>query len=62
MYFGLEGLWFLTGLSTTRTFVPVLEAVDILESDMIRILPALHALTCNSINEISTKGSKNHWL
>ena len=47
MYFGLEELWFLTGLSTTRTFAPVLEAVDILESDMIRILPALHALTCN---------------
>ena len=44
MYFGLEELWFITGLSTSKTFVPIHEVVDILESDVIEILPAVHAL------------------
>lgn len=45
MYFGLENLRFVTGLSTSKTFVPIHEAVDILESEVIEILPAAHALT-----------------
>ena len=31
LYFDLEELWFETGLSTSKTFEPVHEAVDILE-------------------------------
>lgn len=53
MYFGLENLRFLTGLSTSKTFVPIHEAVDILESEVIEILPAAHALTgCDSTSTL----------
>ena len=58
MYFGLEELWFVTGLSTCRTFAHVHEAVDILESDVIEILPSVHALTrCDSTSVIASKKS-----
>ena len=57
MYFGLENLRFLTGLSTSKTFVPIHEAGDILESEVIEILPAAHVLTgCDST---STKQKTN---
>ena len=53
MYFGLENLRFITGLSTSKTFVPIHEAVDILESEVIEILPAAHALTgCDSTSTL----------
>lgn len=53
MYFGLENLRFVTGLSTSKTFVPIHEAVDILESEVIEILPAAHALTgCDSTSTL----------
>ena len=56
MCFGLGE--FLTGLSTSRTFVPVHEAVDTLESNMIEILPAVHALTgCDSTSAIVSRKS-----
>ena len=58
MYFGLGELWFVTGLKASETFVPVHEAVDILESDVIQILPAVHALTgCDSTRAITPKKS-----
>ena len=37
MYFGSQKLWFVTGLSKPRTFVPVHKAVDILKLDVIEI-------------------------
>ena len=45
MYFDLKELWFITGKSTSRIIIPVHEAVDVIESDVIEILPAaLHML------------------
>ena len=53
MYFGLENLRFVTGLSTSKIFVPIHEAVDILESEVIGILPAAHAPTrCDSTSTL----------
>ena len=58
MYFNLEELWFWTGLSTSRTFVSVHDAVDILESDAIEILPTMHAVTgCDSTSTIKSRKS-----
>ena len=58
MYFGPEELWFVTKSSTSKTFVSVQEAVDILESDLIEVLPVVHALTgCDSSSVIASKKS-----
>ena len=58
MYFGSQKLWCVTGLSKSRTFVPVHKAVDILKLDVIEILPIVHALKgCDPNSAIASKKS-----
>ena len=37
-------LWYITGRSSSRGIVPVHNLVDVMEHDVIDILPAVHAL------------------
>ena len=58
LYFGLAEFWFTTGKRNSRKFIPVHEALDVIESETIDILPALHALTsCDSTSRVSTKAA-----
>ena len=55
-YFGLEKLWFIMGKSSKRIILPIHEAADVLKSDVVYILPAVHALTrCDTTSKIGNK-------
>ena len=45
MFFDLKELWFITRPSSSRFIIPVHDLVNVMESDLIDILPAAHALT-----------------
>ena len=58
MYFDLHKLWFVTGTSTSRIIILVQEIMDIIESDMIEVLPVAHASTgCDSTSKVASKNS-----
>ena len=55
-YFGLEKLWFIMGKSSNRIILPIREAADVLKSDVVDILPAVHALTgCDTTSKVGSK-------
>ena len=45
MYFNLDELWLVSGKSGSRQAFPVHELVDVLDANVIDVLPAVHALT-----------------
>ena len=58
IYFGLNELWFLTGKSISKCFIPIHDLVNTMDSDVIDILPAVHALTgCDTTSKVGTKAS-----
>ena len=58
IYFDLKKLWFITGRSSSRSIVPVHNLFDVMEHDVIDILPAVHALTgCDTTSKVGTKAA-----
>jgi len=58
MFFDLKYLWFITGRSSSRFIIPIHDLINVMESDLIDILPAVHALTgCDTTSKIGTKTS-----
>ena len=56
LHFGLQQLWFVTGKSNNRKSIPLHKTLELLDPDVVDILPALHALTgCDSTNKVATK-------
>ena len=49
LHLGLQQLWFVTGKSNDRKSIPLHKTWELLDPDVVDILPALHALTgCDS--------------
>ena len=58
VHFGLHELWFVTGKSYARKIIPLHETLDLIESDVIDVLPALHALPgCDATRKVGTKAA-----
>ena len=58
MFFDLKELWFITGRSSSRFIIPVHDSVNGMESDLIDILPAAHALTdCDTTSKVGTNAA-----
>ena len=54
MYFDLKELWLVL---RQNEVVPIHDLVDVMEPDLLEILPAIHALTgCDSTSKFGTKG------
>ena len=54
VFFGLNELWF----RTSRLVVPVHDIVNDIDSDVVDVLPAVHALTgCDTTSKIGTKAA-----
>ena len=55
-YFDLEELWFVSGRGNSRTFFPIQDLANDLDSDLAEILPAIHALTgCDTASKLGIK-------
>ena len=55
-YFDLEHLWFVSGRGNSRTFFPIHDLANHLDSDLVENLPAIHALTrCDTASKVGTK-------
>ena len=55
-YFDLEELWFVSGQGNSRTFFPIHDFANHLDSDLVENLPAIHALTrCDTASKVGTK-------
>ena len=55
-YFDLEELWFVSGRGNSRTFFPIHDFANHLDSDLAENLPAIHALTrCDTASKVGTK-------
>ena len=55
-YFDLEELWFVSGRGNSRTFFPIHDFANHLDSDLVENLPAVHALTrCDTTSKFGTK-------
>ena len=55
VYFDLKELWVVNGKSATRTAFPIHELVDIMDTNVIDVLPAVHALTgCDTTSKVGT--------
>ena len=55
-YFDLQELRFLSGSRNSRTFFPIHDLGNNLDSDLVEILPAIHALTrCDKASKVGTK-------
>ena len=49
-------LWFVTGRGNSRTFFPIHDLATDLDSDLVEVLPAIHALTrCDTANKVGIK-------
>ena len=58
LFFDLKELCFITGRSSSRFIIPVHDLVNVMESDLIDILPAAHALTgCDTTSKVGTKAA-----
>ena len=54
----MNELWFLTGRGTSKLVVPVHYVVNDIDSTVVDVLLAIHALTgCDTTNKIGTKAS-----
>ena len=57
-YSDLTELWVITGRSTSKNFIPIHSLVNTLDSHIVEILPAVHALTgSDSTSKVGTKSS-----
>ena len=55
-YFDLEELWFVSGQGNSRTFFPITYLTNNLDSDLVEVLPVIHALTgCDTASKVGTK-------
>ena len=55
-YFDLEELWFVSGRGNSRTFFPIHDLINYLNSDLVENLPAIHTLTrCYTASKVGTK-------
>ena len=55
-YFDLEELWFVSVRGNSRTFFPIQDLANDLDSDLVVLLPAIHALTrCDTASKVGTK-------
>ena len=55
-YFDLQELRFVSGPRNSRTFFPIHDLANDLDSDLVEILPAIHALTrCDKASKVGTK-------
>ena len=55
-YFDLEELWFVSGRGNSRTFFPIYDLANHLDSDLVKYLSAVHALTpCDTASKVGTK-------
>ena len=56
--FGLKELWFITGRSNTQTIIPLHNLFNVMDHEVIDILPAVHALTgCDTTSKVGTKSA-----
>ena len=54
--FDLEELWFVSGRGNSRTFFPIHDLINYLNSDLVENLPAIHTLTrCYTASKVGTK-------
>ena len=57
-YFDLEELWFVSGWGNSRTFFPIHDLANGLDSDLVEVLPAVNALTgWDTASKVDTKSS-----
>ena len=55
-YLDLEELWFVLGRGNSRTFFPIHNLANDLDSDLVEVLPAIHALNgCDTASKVGTK-------
>ena len=55
-YFDLEELWFVSGWGNSRTFFPIHDLANGLDSDLVEVLPAVNALTgWDTASKVDTK-------
>ena len=55
-YFYLEELWFVSVRGNSRTFFPIHDLANDLDSDLVEVLPAIHAPTgCDTTSKVGTK-------
>ena len=55
-YFDIEELWFVSGRGNSRTFFSIHDLTNDLDSDLLKVLPAIHALTgCDTASKVGTK-------
>ena len=55
-YFDLKELWFVSGRGNSRAFFPIHDLANDLDSDLVEVLPAIHALTgCDAASKVGTK-------
>ena len=55
-YFDLEELQFVSGRGDSRTFFPIHDLANDLDSDFVEVLPAVHALVgCDTASKVGTK-------
>ena len=58
MYSHLQEMWIVSGCSTSKRALRVHEVVDNMNTDIVDILPAVHALTgCDTSSKVGTKKS-----
>ena len=56
MYFDLDELWFASGRGNSRTFFPIHGLANDLDSDIVEVLPAIHALAgCDTASKVGSK-------
>ena len=55
-YFDLEELWFVSGRGNSRTLFTIHDLANDLDSDLVEVLPAIHAVTgCDTASKVGTK-------
>ena len=55
-YLDLEELWFVSGQGNSRTFFPINDLANNLDSDLVEVLPVIHTLTgCDTASKVGTK-------
>ena len=58
IYSGLNELWTISGKSVSITFTPVHKLVNVMDSNVIDVLPAVHTLTgCDTTSKVGTKSA-----
>ena len=62
-YFDLEQLWLVSGRGNYKTFFPIYDLANHLDSDLVENLPAIHALTrCDAASRAFREGTDCYQL